>query len=88
MPPQGSAPVAPGLPWRFTSSATMGVVTTIAKGFLYGLNNMEVTGLEGFLEILDRRKDIEGRQRGLLTGKRTIPSSSASKTKFTDSSNN
>jgi len=69
MPLHGNAPAAPSLPWRFTSSVTMGIITTIAKGFLYGLNNIEVTGLEGFLETLDRRKGIDGRQRGLITGK-------------------
>ena len=71
MPLHGPAPAAPSLPWRFTSAATMGIITTIAKGFLYGLNNIEVTGLEGFLETLDRRRDIEGRQRGLITGRGT-----------------
>ena len=69
MPLYGSAPAAPSLPWRITSTATMGIITTFAKGFLYGLNNIEVTGLEGFLETLDRRRDIEGRQRGLITGR-------------------
>lgn len=29
---------------------------------------MEVIGLDGFLETLDKRKDVEGRERGLLTG--------------------
>ena len=32
-----------------------------------GLNNVDIHGLDRFLELLDRRKDIEGRERGLLT---------------------
>jgi monolysocardiolipin acyltransferase len=29
---------------------------------------MEVIGLDRFLQTLDKRKDIEGRERGLITG--------------------
>lgn len=29
---------------------------------------MEVIGLESFLETLDKRKDVDGRRRGLITG--------------------
>jgi hypothetical protein len=29
---------------------------------------MEVIGLDVFLETMNKRKDIEGRERGLLTG--------------------
>jgi len=29
---------------------------------------MEVIGLDGFLETLDRRGNVEGRERGLITG--------------------
>jgi len=29
---------------------------------------MEVTGLDRFIATLDKRRDIEGRDRGLLTG--------------------
>ena len=64
-----SLPAKPSLPWRFGSAATIGFVGSAARGFLYGLNYMEVTGLEGFLEKLDKRKDIDGRERGLITGK-------------------
>jgi len=31
------------------------------------MNSVEVHGLDNFLELLDKRKDIEGRERGLLT---------------------
>ncbi|KAI2639663.1 acyltransferase [Hypomontagnella submonticulosa] len=57
----------PSLPWRMTSSATMGLTAALFRGFLYGLNSVEVTGLDNFLDILDKRKDIEKRQRGLIT---------------------
>ncbi len=40
----------------------------MSKGFIYGLNGVEEVGLDGFLRILDRRKDVEKRQRGLITG--------------------
>jgi monolysocardiolipin acyltransferase len=46
----------------------MGLTGTLSKGFLYGLNYMEVIGLDRFLETLDKRKDVDGRERGLLTG--------------------
>lgn len=69
MPSYASAPAVPSLPWRFSSAATIGIISSMAKTFLYGFNNIEVTGLDKFLEILDRRKDIEGRHRGLITGR-------------------
>ncbi len=31
------------------------------------MNSVEVHGLDNFLDLLDKRKDIEGRERGLLT---------------------
>lgn len=60
--------LTPSLPWRTTSAAIMGATGAISRGFLYGLNRMEVTGLERFLELLDSRKDVEARERGLITG--------------------
>lgn len=36
---------------------------------MFGANRTEVHGLDKFLEMLDRRKDPEGRERGLITGK-------------------
>jgi len=63
-----SPPPAPSWSWRFSSSLLMGAVGTVSRGFLYGLNYMEVTGLEKFMETLDKRKDVEGRERGLITG--------------------
>ncbi|ORY69906.1 uncharacterized protein BCR38DRAFT_454809 [Pseudomassariella vexata] len=57
----------PRLPWRATSSFVMGVTGMLSRGFLYGLNTVEVTGLQRFLDILDKRKDPEKRERGLIT---------------------
>lgn len=46
----------------------MGLTGSLSRGFLYGLNNMDVIGLDKFLETLDRRRKPEERDRGLLTG--------------------
>ena len=59
---------APSLPWRAGSSLIIGISGFLARMFYMGLNNVEVHGLDRFLELLERRKDIEGRERGLLTG--------------------
>lgn len=63
------SPARPSLPWRVGSSITMGVAGAICRIFLFGPNNTEVHGLDGFLDLLDRRENIEARQRGLLTSK-------------------
>lgn len=60
-------PQRPGLPWRMTSSFAMGLTGMLSRGFLYGLNTVEVTGLQRFLDILDQRQDAEKRRRGLIT---------------------
>lgn len=62
------APLMPSVSWRILSSSIMGVTGSISRVFLYGLNYLEVIGLDSFLEKLNERSDIEGRQRGLLTG--------------------
>jgi monolysocardiolipin acyltransferase len=62
----------PSLPWRAASSFTMLTVAALSKGFMYGLNSVEVSGLQGFLSILDARKDVGKRQRGLITGLHTF----------------
>lgn len=61
---------APSLPWRIGSSATMGIVGALTRSFMYGLNSMETHGLDSFLDLLDKRKDVDQRERGLITGKR------------------
>ena len=62
------APLQPTLPWRITSSVVMGLTAALSRGYLYTLNTVEVTGLDQFLEILDQRKDVAKRERGLITG--------------------
>lgn len=47
----------------------MGLTGSLSRVFLYSLNSVEVTGLQRFLDILDKREDADKRQRGLLTGK-------------------
>ncbi|KAI0118602.1 acyltransferase [Nemania sp. FL0031] len=69
-PPSSSTklpPEQPTLSWRMTSSLIMGLTASLSRVFLYGLNSVQVTGLQRFLDILDRRKDVNKRQRGLLT---------------------
>lgn len=61
-------PLAPSLPWRLGSSFIMGVTGMLCRSFLYGASRTEVHGLEDFLRILDERKEVEGRERGLVTG--------------------
>lgn len=63
----------PSLAARFASAATITLVTSLCRAFLYGLNTVEVTGLDGFLAILDEREDPAQRQRGLITGKPSSP---------------
>lgn len=46
----------------------MGLTGGLSRVFYYGLNRVEVVGLDRFLQTLDKRKDIEGRERGLITG--------------------
>ncbi|KAF5005645.1 hypothetical protein FDECE_7922 [Fusarium decemcellulare] len=56
----------PSLPWRMASTAVMGSVGLLTRGFMCGLNDLEVRGLDRLLGVLDRRR-LEGRERGLLT---------------------
>lgn len=58
----------PSLPWRVGSSIIMGLTGSISRLFMFGANSTEVHGLDGFLELLDRRSDLQSRQRGLITG--------------------
>ncbi|KAH7344341.1 hypothetical protein BKA66DRAFT_478889 [Pyrenochaeta sp. MPI-SDFR-AT-0127] len=60
-------PEAPSGPWRAASAFTMGVVGLLCKGFLSGLSRVETHGMDSFTELLDERKNVEGRERGLLT---------------------
>ncbi|KAG9232545.1 hypothetical protein BJ875DRAFT_380459 [Amylocarpus encephaloides] len=60
-------PSSPSLAWRTSSSLIMGATGSISRAFLYGLNRTETVGLDNFLETLDGRRNVEGRERGLLT---------------------
>jgi monolysocardiolipin acyltransferase len=57
----------PALPWRLASAAVISSVSAISRAFLYGLNNVQVNGLENLLGVLDQRRKPGGRSRGLLT---------------------
>ena len=61
-------PAAPSLPWRIGSSIIMGLAGASVRTFMFGLNSTNVHGLDGFLELLDRRRDVDNRERGLITG--------------------
>lgn len=65
-------PAAPSLPWRIASSTVMGLIGASVRSFMYGLNSAEAHGLDGFLELLEKRKNIDERERGLITGKNPI----------------
>ncbi|RYP02669.1 hypothetical protein DL765_010704 [Monosporascus sp. GIB2] len=62
-----SAPLQPSLSWRLTSSVVMGLTAALSRGFIYTFNSVEVTGLQKFLDLLDKRKDVASRERGLIT---------------------
>ena len=70
MNPFNIPPEQPNLLWRSNSSFIMGTTGLLARAFLYLCNDMEVTGLDRFMKTLDQRKDIAGRERGLITGMR------------------
>lgn len=63
------APHSPNLGARIASVMIMGLTGVISRTFLYGLNDIEVKGLDRFKQLLDSREDPERRERGLLTGK-------------------
>ncbi|KAF2836873.1 hypothetical protein M501DRAFT_1018746 [Patellaria atrata CBS 101060] len=65
--PREESPATPSLPWRASSMAVMALTGILSRAFLYGLSRTEVDGLEGFLRVLDRRKDVKKRDRGLIT---------------------
>jgi monolysocardiolipin acyltransferase len=62
-------PYAPSLSWRIASTATIAITGFLAKAFVRVACTTEVHGLDEFLKLLDERKDVDGRQRGLITGK-------------------
>ncbi|KAI9792197.1 MAG: hypothetical protein M1816_002737 [Peltula sp. TS41687] len=62
-------PTSPSLPWRVGSTIVMSMASLLSRSFLYGASKTEIQGLDEFLQILDERKDIDGRERGLLTAR-------------------
>lgn len=62
-------PAQPSLPWRAASSVIMGVTGALSRTFLYACNTTETVGLDRFLELLDKRNDPNGREKGLITGR-------------------
>ena len=46
----------------------MGVAGAISRIVMFGANTTEVHGLDRFLELLDRRREVAQRERGLVTG--------------------
>jgi len=48
----------------------MGAVGLLCGSFLRVLSRSETHGMDKFLELLDERADVEGRERGLITGMR------------------
>jgi len=73
-------PSQPSLAWRIGSSATCIFTGVLCRTFLLGLNRLEVHGWDKFQEVLDDRKDVRGRTRGLLTGQ--APSQSTLKARY------
>lgn len=65
-------PAQPSLPWRAGSAVTIGIVGFLSRTFLYGANNVEVNGWDRFQKLLDDRKDVQGREKGLITGRSTL----------------
>lgn len=65
----------PSLPWRLGSSLVMGLTGAICRVVMFGANKTEVHGLDRFLELLDEKRDIDSRQRGLITGKVSLSES-------------
>lgn len=65
-------PYQQSLPWRATSSTTLGLVGFLSRTFLYAFNRTEVQGVEKFMELLDERRDERSRTRGLLTGESNV----------------
>ena len=62
------SPNQPSLPWRVASASIMGIFGGAARFALYSALNTETHGLDEFKELVEERHDIEGRQRGLITG--------------------
>lgn len=60
-------PEQPDLSHRVGSRLVMGAVGILVRSFMYGLSKPQINGLDKFLELLDERRNINERQRGLIT---------------------
>jgi monolysocardiolipin acyltransferase len=60
---------APSLAWRTASTATIVATGLFAKTFLKTCAYTETRGLDRFLKLLEERRDVAKRKRGLITGK-------------------
>ena len=65
-------PAPPSSPWRFGSAAVMGFIGTLSRSFMFGANKTETHGLNGLLNLIDDRANIDQRQRGLITGELSV----------------
>lgn len=65
---EGDDAPPPSLSWRFGSSTVMGLMGCLTRAFMQIANKQDSHGLDGFLELVDRREGPEKRQRGLITG--------------------
>ncbi|PSR90402.1 hypothetical protein BD289DRAFT_217130 [Coniella lustricola] len=68
--------------WRGSSAMVMGITGMLSKSFLNGCSNLEVIGLDKFVELLESRQDPYERQRGLITGMAHELSFSSNKTRL------
>ncbi|KAJ5550380.1 Phospholipid/glycerol acyltransferase [Penicillium sp. DV-2018c] len=66
---------SPSLPWRALSNTTIWGVAGLCRAFLSTLSHAECHGKEAFTELLDSRRDVSKRTRGLITD-RPIPNPS------------
>lgn len=69
---EATPPEQPSAIWRASSALTVGMVGTLSWLFLRIPNRLEVHGSERFLELLDERKDVGQRTKGLITGARIL----------------
>ncbi|KAF2456470.1 hypothetical protein BDY21DRAFT_372560 [Lineolata rhizophorae] len=60
-------PTGASLASRAASTLVMGLSGLLCRTFLFGACKVEVHGLDNFLKVLDERKNVNGREKGLLT---------------------
>ncbi|KAF2100918.1 hypothetical protein NA57DRAFT_65256 [Rhizodiscina lignyota] len=65
--PDEDHPERPSVLWRGASTLTTTVVGAFARTFLFTFCKLEIHGLEAFIDLLESRWDVNGRQRGLIT---------------------